>query len=200
MLNVHLFTKQCLVSFKIRLLKKREKWILGIKWFFKSYYHCSVHFCKYWQWPQASQWSPAPFFCLRQSQAGSCTAPLLIKSSCRLLSSQFLPGRQPRRAQSKPAPLFLHFAFACQVFSMLERKKKKRKKKKKPGVKQRSSTISGLIEGSIYLCVNGAAAVVAAPSPAPPFMYSSRTLPCSPLLKWWSEGKEDKRKRLLNFF
>lgn len=50
-------------------------------------------------------------------------AQLLINSSCRLLSSQFLPGRQPRRVQSKPATLLPHFAFACQVCSVSGRKK-----------------------------------------------------------------------------
>ena len=44
-------------------------------------------------------------------------AQLLVNSSCRLLSSQFLPGRQPRRVQSNPATLLPHFAFACQVCS-----------------------------------------------------------------------------------
>lgn len=53
-------------------------------------------------------------------------AQRLINSSCRLLSSQFLPGRQPRRVQSKPATLLPHFALACQVCSALEKKKKKR--------------------------------------------------------------------------
>lgn len=50
--------------------------------------------------------------------------------------------------------------------------------------------------------LSGAASVVANPSPTRPFMYSSRAVPqWPPLLKRWSEGKEDRRrKRLLNVF
>lgn len=89
----------------------------------ESWHYGFALLSQYWHWlcfPHRAKQDPAR---------------LLIKSSCRLLSSQLLPGRQPRRAQSKPATLLPHFAFACQVCSTPGNKK--------PGLNRSVRTIAG---------------------------------------------------------
>lgn len=132
---------------------------------------------KYWHWPQRLSVGTGWAFLHRAKQD---PAQLLINSSCRLLSSQFLPSRQPRRVQSKPATLLPHFAFACQVCSVSEKKKEK-KARTKPDSVCDSTTELWIKRKNLFTCVNsdlgGSASVVASPSPTPPFMYSSRTVP-----------------------
>lgn len=111
-------------------------------------------------------------------------AQLLINSSCRLLGSQFLPGCQSKKVQSKPATLLPQLAFG--VPSLLH-VGGGGGGKKKPGPNNRAHThtlhhqaAGQKKKKNQFTCVNfdrgGTAAVVAAPSPTPAFMYSSRSV------------------------
>lgn len=119
------------------------------------------------------------FFFLTQSQTGSCTAP----HKQQLQTAQIpVPPRPP--AQEGPIKTsHITPSFRLCVPSLLRVGKRKKKKKGTPGLNQRVCTITEqwIKRKNLLTCVHfdpcGTAAVVTAPSPNPPFMYSSRTVP-----------------------